>query len=47
MNDNGPVTGGTVRRRTKRVEMSLKHDFYSDHFHISPTDRGHVADVSQ
>ena len=35
---------GTVRERIKRVEMSLKP---SDRFHMSPTDRGHVADVSQ
>ena len=42
---------GTVRGRIERVEMSLKakfsYDHSSDRFHMSPTDRGHVADVSQ
>ena len=41
---------GTVRRRIERVEISLKgwfpYDRNRDHFHTSPTDRGHVTDVS-
>ena len=41
----------TVRGRIERVEMSLKAGFHmiatSDRFHMSPTNRGHVADVSQ
>ena len=42
---------GTVRGRIERVEMSLKawfpYDRNNDRFHMSLTDRGHVADVSQ
>ena len=41
---------GTVRGRIERVEMSLKPGFHmiatSDRFHMSPTDRGHVAEAS-
>ena len=44
---------GTVRGRIERVEMSLKPGFHmiddrnSDRLHMSSTDRGHVANVSQ
>ena len=40
---------GTVRGRIERVEMVwFPHMIAtSDRFHMSPTDRGHVADVSQ
>ena len=42
---------GTVRGCIERVEMSLKRCFHmtpynSDRFHMSPTDRGHVAKAS-
>ena len=42
---------GTAPGRIERVEMSLKHGCHlmitSDRFHMLPTDRGYVADVSQ
>ena len=50
LNDVADQTG-TVWGRIERVEMSLKPGFHmnvtSDRSHMSPTDRGHVADVSQ